>query len=78
MGNMVDASAVGRMHLPEDRLPTPALLVDLDLFDANVAAMEALLAGPAKRLRPHVKTHRTPALADRKSTRLNSSHHGIS
>jgi D-serine deaminase-like pyridoxal phosphate-dependent protein len=51
------------MHLPGDRLPTPALLVDLDLFDANVAAMEALLAGPAKQLRPHVKTHRTPELA---------------
>jgi D-serine deaminase-like pyridoxal phosphate-dependent protein len=51
------------MHLPGDRLPTPALLVDLDLFDANVAAMEALLAGPAKQLRPHIKTHRTPALA---------------
>src|SRR5262245_64189473 len=51
------------MHLPGERLPTPALLVDLDLFDANVAAMESLLAGPAKQLRPHVKTHRTPALA---------------
>src|SRR5262245_50067142 len=60
---MVDASAVGRMHLPEDRLPTPALLVDLERFDANVAAMEALLAGTSKQLRPHVKTHRTPALA---------------
>jgi D-serine deaminase-like pyridoxal phosphate-dependent protein len=60
---MVDASAVGQMRLPEDHLPTPALLVDLDLFDANVAAMERLLAGTSKRLRPHIKTHRTPALA---------------
>ena len=46
-------------------LSTPALVVDLDLFEANVAAMEALLQGSGKTVRPHVKTHRTPELARR-------------
>jgi len=44
---------------------TPALLVDLDIFEANVAAMADLLEGTGKTVRPHVKTHRTPELAKR-------------
>jgi len=44
---------------------TPALVVDLDVFDANVDAMARLLAGTDKTVRPHVKTHRTPELARR-------------
>jgi D-serine deaminase-like pyridoxal phosphate-dependent protein len=46
-------------------LSTPALVVDLDVFDANVAAMARLLEGTGKTVRPHVKTHRTPELARR-------------
>ncbi len=46
-------------------LSTPALVVDLDLFEANVAAMAVLLRGTGKTLRPHVKAHRTPDLARR-------------
>jgi D-serine deaminase-like pyridoxal phosphate-dependent protein len=46
-------------------LSTPALVVDLDVFEANVGAMAALLAGTGKTVRPHVKTHRTPELARR-------------
>ena len=46
-------------------LSTPALVVDLDLFEANVAAMAEMLRGTGKALRPHVKTHRTPELARR-------------
>lgn len=42
---------------------TPALVVDLDIFQANVAAMAGLLDGTGKTVRPHVKTHRTPHLA---------------
>lgn len=45
--------------------PTPALLVDEEIFDANIAAARALARGTGKTLRPHVKTHRTPALARR-------------
>jgi D-serine deaminase-like pyridoxal phosphate-dependent protein len=50
---------------PVTELSTPALVVDLDVFEANIAAMGALLAGTGKSIRPHVKTHRTPELARR-------------
>jgi D-serine deaminase-like pyridoxal phosphate-dependent protein len=49
----------------ESAFSTPALVVDLDIFEANVAAMAELLRGTGKTLRPHVKTHRTPELARR-------------
>jgi D-serine deaminase-like pyridoxal phosphate-dependent protein len=44
-------------------LPTPALVVDLDRFDANVATMAA--RWPGTRLRPHVKAFKSTALARR-------------
>jgi len=42
-------------------LPTPALVVDADLFDANLQTMAA--AHPGGRLRPHVKAHKCTAIA---------------
>jgi D-serine deaminase-like pyridoxal phosphate-dependent protein len=47
------------MHVSE--LATPALVVDLDLFEHNVAVMGA--AWPGTRLRPHVKAFKSTALA---------------
>jgi len=44
-------------------LSTPALLVNADALEANLADMAAHLPGP--RLRPHVKAHKTTALARR-------------
>jgi D-threonine aldolase len=54
-------------HQPDraGALSTPALVVDLDVFEANVAAMAGLLRDTGKTVRPHVKTHRTPELARR-------------
>jgi len=46
-----------------DDLPTPALVVDLDAFDRNVATMAA--AWPGATLRPHVKAFKSTALAAR-------------
>ncbi len=46
-------------------VPTPALLVDVGVLDANLAAMAAAL--PALRLRPHVKAHKCTALAGRQA-----------
>jgi D-serine deaminase-like pyridoxal phosphate-dependent protein len=46
-------------------VPTPALLVDEERFDANIVAASALVQGTGKTLRPHIKTHRAPALARR-------------
>jgi len=48
-----------------DQLQTPALVVDRAAFDHNVAAMSAALPGP--RLRPHVKAHKSTALAQRQA-----------
>jgi D-serine deaminase-like pyridoxal phosphate-dependent protein len=44
-------------------LTTPALLVDADAFDHNIATMDAAWPGP--RLRPHVKAWKCTALARR-------------
>ena len=67
----VQAGGVGA-KLPRrvEDVPTPCLVVDLDVFEANVAAADRLAAGTATRIRPHVKTHRTPALAVRQQTDL--------
>jgi D-serine deaminase-like pyridoxal phosphate-dependent protein len=48
-----------------DDLATPALLVERSVFDLNVATMAAALPGP--RLRPHVKAHKSTALARRQA-----------
>jgi D-serine deaminase-like pyridoxal phosphate-dependent protein len=46
-------------------LQTPALVVDREAFEHNIATMAAALPGP--RLRPHVKAHKTTALARRQA-----------
>jgi D-threonine aldolase len=46
-------------------LSTPALLVDADALEANLADMATHLPGP--RLRPHVKAHKTTELARRQA-----------
>lgn len=46
-----------------DELPTPALVIERSIFDANVAAMSAAL--PGERLRPHAKAFKSTELARR-------------
>jgi len=46
-----------------DDLPTPALIVDASRLESNLATMAKSLPGP--RLRPHVKAHKSTALAKR-------------
>lgn len=53
----------GRMNIHE--VTTPALLVDADALEANIADMAAAL--PGDRLRPHVKAHKTTELARRQA-----------
>lgn len=57
-----DHPAVGR---PVAELPTPAPLVDLDVLEANIAAMADFFRGRPAHIRPHAKTHRSPAVARR-------------
>ncbi len=46
-------------------IATPALLVDADVLDRNIATMAKTLPGP--RLRPHVKAHKCTGLARRQA-----------
>jgi 3-hydroxy-D-aspartate aldolase len=51
------------MH--RDDIPTPALLLDADRFERNLARMAAHVRAAGKSLRPHAKTHRCPEIARR-------------
>jgi D-serine deaminase-like pyridoxal phosphate-dependent protein len=44
-------------------LDTPAMLVDLDKMERNIAAWQAEIASHNVKLRPHVKTHKVPEIA---------------
>ena len=44
---------------------TPALVIDLDLFERNLAAMAEAVRGKDVRLRPHAKSHKCPEIAKR-------------
>jgi D-serine deaminase-like pyridoxal phosphate-dependent protein len=44
-------------------VPTPALLLDLDAFEDNIAKMAAHLKARQKAFRPHGKTHKCPEVA---------------
>ena len=46
-------------------LPTPSLLLDLDLFEANIETMARHAASRSIGLRPHSKTHKCPEVARR-------------
>ena len=49
----------------EDEIDTPALVLDLDAFEANLATMRDMLAPTATRLRAHAKTHKSSVIAQR-------------
>jgi 3-hydroxy-D-aspartate aldolase len=44
-------------------IPTPALLLDLDAFEANITTMASHLRARGKAFRPHGKTHKCPEVA---------------
>lgn len=44
-------------------LDTPALVVDLDALESNIAEMAEVARTAEVRLRPHTKTHKCPAIA---------------
>jgi 3-hydroxy-D-aspartate aldolase len=49
-------------------LPTPALLVDLEMFDANLKKMADHCKKAGIGFRPHAKTHKCPAIGRRQVT----------
>src|SRR4029453_16357546 len=48
---------------PVAEVETPALLIDLDAFDRNIAKMAELARAGGVRRRPHAKTHKSTAIA---------------
>jgi len=47
----------------KDELPTPSLILDLDVFESNVRTMEGFLRAAGQGIRPHAKTHKCPQIA---------------
>src|SRR4051812_25973188 len=47
---------------PPDAIPTPALLIELDVVRANIAEMARRMETVAAALRPHAKIHKSPVL----------------
>lgn len=47
----------------EEEIDTPALLLDLDAFEANLDRMAKMLVGTDVKLRAHAKTHKSPVIA---------------
>ncbi len=54
------------MHISE--LDTPALVIDLDIFEANLLRVQQYADRHGLRLRPHTKTHKSPEVARRQLT----------
>jgi len=56
-------SGKGIEGMTKDDLPTPSLLVDLDLLESNIAKMSQHAKASSIQLRPHAKTHKCPEVA---------------
>jgi D-serine deaminase-like pyridoxal phosphate-dependent protein len=46
-----------------DQIDTPALILDMDAFERNIARLQDTLSGTGIRLRPHAKSHKCPEIA---------------
>jgi D-serine deaminase-like pyridoxal phosphate-dependent protein len=52
-----------QIGMATEDVDTPALLVELDALERNLRRMAEAVAGSGVRLRPHAKTHKSPAIA---------------
>jgi D-serine deaminase-like pyridoxal phosphate-dependent protein len=59
---------------PVNEVPTPALVIDLDVFERNLATLASFMRGKTTGFRPHGKAHKCPAIA---KLQLASGAHGI-
>src|SRR5262245_50550956 len=48
---------------PLSEIPTPALLIDLDIFERNMATMRDTCRARGHLYRPHGKAHKSPIIA---------------
>jgi 3-hydroxy-D-aspartate aldolase len=49
--------------VPVDELPTPALIIDVDVFERNLSKMQSHLQSNSMGLRCHTKMHKCPTIA---------------
>ena len=56
-------------HMDLAQVDTPALLLDLDAFELNLARLTESLRGTSVRVRPHAKSHKCPEIALRQIAR---------
>ncbi|MEA5097592.1 MAG: DSD1 family PLP-dependent enzyme [Burkholderiaceae bacterium] len=61
---LLELPTVARVGDSIDRVNTPALLLDLDAFDTNIHQMAKLARHGGVALRPHVKAHKSVAIAN--------------
>lgn len=59
---------------PLSEVPTPALVIDLDVFERNLATLASFMRGKKAGFRPHGKAHKCPSIA---KLQLASGAHGI-
>lgn len=62
MGSPLPPATVGA---PVNEIDTPALVLDLEAFERNLATMANAVRGSGARLRPHAKSHKCPDIAKR-------------
>ncbi len=62
-GDQIPRPEPAEIGAPLEQIETPALLVDLEAFEANVATLRERLAAAGVRLRAHAKTHKSVDIA---------------
>ncbi|MGH9662338.1 MAG: alanine racemase [Bryobacteraceae bacterium] len=56
---------VRNLNLTKEDLGTPAMILDLDIFEKNLATMAAHSKSTGLKIRPHVKIHKCPEISKR-------------
>lgn len=53
----------GKRTMEKEQLDTPFVMIDLDIMERNIANMQQIASNAGISLRPHIKTHKIPAIA---------------
>jgi D-serine deaminase-like pyridoxal phosphate-dependent protein len=53
-----------RKHTSKDHLDTPVVTIDLDIMERNISRLAEIARANQIQLRPHIKTHKIPEIAD--------------
>ena len=61
--------SAARVGEPVASIDTPALLLDLEAFERNLARLDQALVGRSVSMRPHAKSHKCPEIARRQMAR---------